>query len=153
LKIGMMVELPSVLEVIDELAEAVDFFSIGTNDFVQYMLAVDRTNEKVADLYLPHHPSVLRGLKRVIDAANRHQTDVSVCGDMVHEPAYLQLLLGMGVRKVSVNPTFIPRIKREIISIDCGYAAGLAREALDAKRVSEIETVLSRIGEVMQNEH
>ena len=148
LKVGMMIELPSVLEVIDDLAEEVDFFSVGTNDFIQYMLAVDRTNEKVADLYLPHHPSVLRALSRIIEAGNRHEIDVSICGDMVHEPAYLQLLIGLGIRKVSVNPSFIPRIKREINTVDCGYAAEMAREALAAKRISEIEAILKRIEKI-----
>jgi len=117
-KIGLMIELPSVLEVIEELAQEADYFSIGTNDFIQYMLAVDRTNEKVADLYLPHHPAILRALKRVVAAAIKCNREVSVCGDMVHEEKYLTYLLGIGVRKLSLNPSYIPQIQKAISAID-----------------------------------
>jgi len=84
LKIGMMVELPSVAELMDDFAREADFFSIGTNDLVQFMLGVDRTNESVAELYLPHHPSVLRTLDRIVRSATERGRDVSVCGDMAH---------------------------------------------------------------------
>ena len=84
-----MIELPAVLEIIDDLAQAADFFSIGTNDFIQYLLAVDRTNEKVADLYLPQHPAVLRGIKRVVCAAKQADIEVSICGDMAHDQKFI----------------------------------------------------------------
>ena len=113
-KIGVMLELPAILEIIDELAHAADFFSIGTNDFVQYMLAVDRTNEKVADFYLPHHPSVLRAFNRIVRAADRHRKDVSICGDMAHDERYVPYFLGIGVRKFSIDPAYFPRIQQAI---------------------------------------
>ncbi|MBD3317700.1 MAG: phosphoenolpyruvate--protein phosphotransferase, partial [Chitinivibrionales bacterium] len=102
--IGIMVELPSVLETIEAFAREADFFSIGTNDFVQYMLAVDRTNERVASLYLAHHPAVLRGIHRTLTAARAADIPLSICGEMAHESRYLPLLLGMGVRRFSVDP-------------------------------------------------
>ncbi|MCA9399587.1 MAG: phosphoenolpyruvate--protein phosphotransferase, partial [Candidatus Omnitrophica bacterium] len=141
-KIGLMIELPSVMEVIEELAELADFFSIGTNDFIQYMLAVDRTNEKVADLYLPHHPSILRGLKRVVDAAKRHKTDVSVCGDMAHETKFMPYLLGIGIRKLSLNANFIPRIQKVINRMTIKDAERQTKNILSKSRLREIVELL-----------
>jgi phosphotransferase system enzyme I (PtsP) len=115
--IGMMVELPSVVELAEDFAEVADFFSIGTNDFVQYMLAVDRTNEKVADLYLPYHPSVLRALKRVVSAAISRGKDVSICGQMAQDERYIKYLLGIGIRKFSLDAASLPKIQKIIDSI------------------------------------
>lgn len=141
-QMGIMVELPSVMEVIDELAREADFFSIGTNDFVQYMLAVDRSNEKVADLYLPHHPAVLRALKKVVEAAQRHGKDVSICGDMAHEEKYLGYLLGIGIRKLSLNPVYLPRIQAAIKKLDLRKAEKLTESILRQSRLSEISRLL-----------
>ncbi|HSV43103.1 MAG TPA: phosphoenolpyruvate--protein phosphotransferase, partial [Candidatus Bathyarchaeia archaeon] len=127
-QVGMMVELPSVMEILDELAQEADFFSIGTNDFIQYMLAVDRTNEKVAELYLPHHPSVLRALKRIVETACRHHKEVSVCGDMSYDERYLPFFLGIGVRAFSIDPHLIPRIQQTIQKIDLAAARQTADE-------------------------
>jgi phosphotransferase system, enzyme I, PtsP len=137
-KIGMMVELPAVLEIINELAQEADFFSIGTNDFIQYMLAVDRTNEKVADLYLPHHPSILRALKKIVQAANHYKKDISVCGDMAHSEKYIGYLLGIGLRKISVDPRYHPKIQRAINGINLKEAQKATHELLSQKRLSEI---------------
>lgn len=138
-KIGTMIELPAVVEIISEMAQEADFFSIGTNDFIQYMLAVDRTNEKVADLYLPHHPSVLRALKKIVDAAIAHQIEVSVCGDMSYDQRYLPYFLGIGLRKFSVDPHLIPGLQQVIETIDLKQAEAEAALLLQEKTVLGLE--------------
>ena len=135
--IGAMIEVPSILEVIDELALQADFFSIGTNDLIQYMLAVDRTNEKVADCYFPHHPAVLRGMKRVADAAKRHQRDISVCGDMANDPRYIPFLIGIGIHKFSLDPRYLPKIQQCIAAIDARKAEIFASKLLGEVNVNE----------------
>jgi phosphotransferase system enzyme I (PtsP) len=140
--VGMMVELPSVLPLISELAREAKFFSIGTNDLIQYTLAVDRTNEKVADLYTPHHPSVLRALKTVADAAVRHGCDLSVCGDMAHEPRYMPFLVGIGIRKFSLDARYIPKIQARLAALDRHQAERHANELLGMLRLKDIETAL-----------
>jgi len=144
IKIGLMIELPAVLEIIDELAKEADFFCIGTNDFIQYMLAVDRTNEKVADLYLPHHPSVLRALKKIIDAAHRYQKDVSICGDMAHNEKCLPFFIGVGIQKVSVDCLYLPKLQNLISSIDSKEAQEQARRILQKNKVSETLAILNK---------
>ncbi len=129
-QIGLMIEIPSVLEIIDDLAREADFFSVGTNDLIQYMLAVDRTNEKVADLYLPHHPAILRGLHRIVRAAERAGIDVSVCGDMAQDERYLPFLLGIGVRIFSVDAMYLTRIRRNIEKVDLSAAREEAGDLL-----------------------
>lgn len=144
--IGIMIELPSVLETIDAFAREADFFSIGTNDFVQYMLAVDRTNEKVASLYLAHHPAVLRGIRRVVRAARKASIPLSICGEMAHEPRYLPLLLGMGVRRLSMDPAYLLRLSRELTRIDLAEAHLLAERALGCESIAEVEQVMKEAG-------
>jgi len=131
-QIGMMIEIPAVVEIIETLAQMTDFLSIGTNDFIQYMLAVDRTNEKVASLYLPHHPSVLRSLARITRVALSYNKPVSVCGDMAHQPEYIPFLLGIGIRNLSVDAPYIPRIQKCISSISVKQAGKLASSLLKA---------------------
>jgi phosphotransferase system enzyme I (PtsP) len=140
--IGMMVELPSVLSIIDVLAAESDFFSIGSNDFIQYMLAVDRTNEKVASFYLPHHPAVLRGINTVVAAARAKNRVVSICGDMAHEVRYIPLLLGIGIRSFSVDPGYIPAIQRTIESVNMRDAQTLAHNVLSTASILQIEGLL-----------
>ncbi len=140
--VGMMVELPAVLEIIDELAQEADFFSIGTNDFIQYMLAVDRTNEKVADLYLPHHPAVLRALKKIVEAADRHHREVSVCGGMGDDDRYTAYLLGIGIRRFSIDPKNLPRVQKTISSIDLSQARRLVADILKRCRLPDISKAL-----------
>ncbi len=141
--IGLMIELPSVLEVIDDLAEEADFFSIGTNDFVQYMLAVDRTNEKVADLYQPFHPSILRGLKRIANAGIKANIDVSVCGDMVHDEKFVRFLIGIGVRTLSLNPMYLKRIQKVIVESSLKDAQQWSDKLLKEGRLSKILDLLA----------
>lgn len=141
-KIGMMVEVPAVIEIIDEFARIVDFFSIGTNDLVQYMLAVDRTNEEVAEFYIPHHPAILRAIKRVIDAAKAAQKDVSICGDMANKAGYLQFLLGCGIRNLSMNPIYLAENQRIISEIDLKQAEVLTSRLLATGDINIIEKEL-----------
>jgi phosphotransferase system, enzyme I, PtsP len=143
-KLGIMVEIPAVVELIDAFAQEVDFFSIGTNDLTQYTLAVDRTNERVAEWYVPHHPAVLRAIKRVVDAARERNREVSVCGEMAHEERYLPVLVGMGVRTLSVDPIHLPRVQRTIGGIVLAEAEALAREALAQTTASAVAGILER---------
>lgn len=143
-KVGMMVELPAVIEIIDELAKEADFFSIGTNDFIQYMLAVDRTNEKVADLYLPHHPSILRAFKKVVEAAQKEKIDVSVCGDMAHDVRYIPYFLGIGIRKFSLDSRAIPKIQQCVEAVDLKQAQRETKELLTRHRVSELGRIIGQ---------
>ncbi|MBW8035057.1 MAG: phosphoenolpyruvate--protein phosphotransferase [Planctomycetes bacterium] len=141
-KIGMMVELPSVVALADEFAEQVDFFSIGTNDFIQFMLGVDRTNENVAGFYIPCHPSVLRGIARVVTAAEKFGKPISVCGDMAHDEHYLAFLLGVGIRTLSVEAGYIARIQRAVGEIDIMEARELAERVLQKSDIRSIEKLL-----------
>lgn len=141
-KIGMMVEVPAVIEIIEEFARIVDFFSIGTNDLVQYMLAVDRTNEEVAEYYIPHHPAVLRAVKRVAEAAKACGKEVSVCGDMVNNGHYLQFLIGCGIRTLSMNPVYLAENQKIIGGIDVAKAEALTLRVLATGDISRIENEL-----------
>ena len=131
--LGVMLEVPAVVEIVDELAREADFLSIGTNDFVQYLLGVDRANDQVAYAYRPEHPSVLRTLKRLADAARRAEKDVSVCGEMAFDHDLMPFLLGIGIRTLSVPPQHLPQLQRRITSLSLGatetYAAQLLAEA------------------------
>jgi phosphotransferase system enzyme I (PtsP) len=120
--IGVMVEVPSLVEIMDAMAAEADFFSIGTNDFVQYTLAVDRSNEKVADYYRPYHPAVLRGLARIVKAAVSAKKDISICGEMGHDLIYIPFLLGIGVRRFSVDPQFLPVVQERVSSLSLSDA-------------------------------
>lgn len=142
--IGMMIELPSTVEIIHELAAEADFFSIGTNDFIQYMLAVDRGNEKVGDLYIPHHPSVIRALKRIVDAGQKAGIEVSVCGDMAHDPLYLSIFIGMGIDTISVNPTYIPKLKMVTQSMHRQQAQMMMPDLLAASSTSSVMQILNQ---------
>jgi phosphotransferase system enzyme I (PtsP) len=142
LMVGMMVELPSVTPIIDEFAGHADFFSIGTNDLIQYTLAVDRTNDKVADLYNPHHPAVLRFLEKIAASARDHGRDISVCGDMAHDPLYIPFLVGIGIRKFSLDARYIPKIQARLSILDTTKAVAHAREILAMTRMDQIEQAL-----------
>jgi phosphotransferase system enzyme I (PtsI) len=124
--IGMMVEVPSAALLADQFAKYVDFFSIGTNDLIQYTLAVDRTNENVASLYSASDPAVHKLVRAVIKAADRNGVAVNVCGEMSGDPIYTMLLIGMGLRQLSVTPHGIPEIKKIIRSITLADAKKVA---------------------------
>jgi len=128
LPIGMMVETPSAALMCDAFAQEVDFFSIGTNDLVQYTLAVDRANERVASLFSPANPSVLRLVREVIRAGQRHDVPVSLCGEVAGDPMYALLLLGLGLRTFSCSPPAIPEIKKVVRSVTLGQAYQLSQK-------------------------
>jgi phosphotransferase system enzyme I (PtsP) len=141
-KLGMMVELPSVIDLIDDFAREAEFFSIGTNDFIQFMLGVDRTNESVADFYLPHHPAVLRALNRIVHGVLEHGREISICGDMAHQPQYIPFLLGIGVQAFSVDPVYLLRTQQVITTTSLGYAQSLARSVLAQSRIGDVAALL-----------
>jgi phosphotransferase system enzyme I (PtsI) len=138
LPVGVMVEVPAAAVMADQLAKEVDFFSIGTNDLIQYTLAVDRTNETVADLYSAADPSVLRLIAMVVAAAEPRGLDVTVCGAMGGEPLYATLLLGLGVRRLSMPPHQLPEIKRVIRAIRDDRARELAAEVLELESALDV---------------
>jgi len=144
-KLGMMVELPSVVDLIDEFAEEVEFFSIGTNDLIQFMLGADRTNEHVSGFYLPYHPSVLRAINKVVKSANENNREISVCGDMAHQPEYIAFLLGIGIRILSVEPGYILRIQRTINNINLKEAQDLAGKMLKAGKNKDLQEIIEQI--------
>ncbi|MEM9082107.1 MAG: phosphoenolpyruvate--protein phosphotransferase [Planctomycetota bacterium] len=135
-KIGMMVETPAAAIMSTSFAREVDFFSVGTNDLIQYTIAVDRTNERVANLYSGADPAVLRLMKDTIRSARRHEVPVSCCGEVAGDPEYTMLLLGLGFRTLSASPSRLPYVKRVVRSVDINACELLARRAgsLDSER-------------------
>ncbi len=137
--LGIMIEVPAAAALADILAKEVDYFSIGTNDLIQYYLAVDRSNEFVSYLYKPLHPSVLRLIKFVIEAAAREGKDVAICGEMAADPLSAMVLLGFGLRKFSMNPIFIPRIKKALRSVEYRSVRRVVNQALSLRTAQEVE--------------
>ena len=137
-EVGAMIEIPSAAISADALAREVDFFSIGTNDLIQYALAVDRVNERIAHLYEPTHPAVLRLLKMIADAAHAHNIWVGVCGEMAGDIALIPLLLGLGVDELSASATLVPRVKRAVQSLAIPECQQLVDEALKLETPSKI---------------
>lgn len=133
LEVGVMVEIPSAAIMADAIAPHVGFFSVGTNDLVQYTLAVDRINERVAHLYEPSHPAVLNLIRMTIEAGHRHGIWVGVCGEMAADPLMTPLLLGLGVDEMSVAPPAVPLIKDAIRSLSMGRCKPLAEAALSSE--------------------
>ncbi|HJT76122.1 MAG TPA: phosphoenolpyruvate--protein phosphotransferase [Gemmataceae bacterium] len=142
LPVGTMIEVPSAALLADLMAREVDFFSVGTNDLIQYTLAADRTNQEVASLYNPGDPAVLRLVDQVVRAARKHEVTVNVCGEMAAEPLYTLLLLGLGLRQLSVTPHNLPEIKKVIRSITVDEAAQVAREALRLETARDVNHYL-----------
>jgi phosphotransferase system enzyme I (PtsI) len=132
LGVGMMIEVPSAAMIADLLAKEVAFFSLGTNDLVQYATAVDRTNERIAHLYMPTHPAVLRLIKMTADAGRAAGIHVSLCGEMGGDVSVTPLLVGLGVNELSCGASVLPRVKRAICSLDMAACRGLAELALKA---------------------
>ena len=140
--IGMMVELPAVAETMAEFAAEADFFAIGTNDFVQYMLGVDRGNKRVAQYYRPEHPSVLRALGRIVETANRAGKPISVCGEMGRDPAMLPFLIGIGIRRLSTDPQFILAIRRQVADLSLDGCQDYARALMAAGSIEDVQKII-----------
>lgn len=140
--VGAMVELPSAVEVANELAREADFLSVGSNDLVQYLLGVDRTNEAVSSLYVAQHPAVLRALQRVIRAAVNHDTSVSICGELAADPTLIPFLIGAGLKKLSVNPKLIPQVQKAVESYSFRECLVIAEKALSLGTIKEVREFL-----------
>jgi len=142
-KLGLMIEVPSAVEVAGELAAEADFLSIGSNDLVQYLLAVDRTNEHISDLYLSHHPAVLRSMRRAAEACLAHDKPLSLCGEMAADPKMLPFVLGIGIRTLSVEVRQIPVLHKNIAAIRMEDAVRRADKLLRLGRIQDIEIALN----------
>ena len=138
IEVGAMIETPSAALITDALAKRVQFFSLGTNDLIQYTLAVDRMNEKIAHLYEPTHPAIVRLIKMTADAGRKHGVWTGVCGEMAGDPALTPLLLGLGVTELSAAPAVVPQIKFLIRRLKMTEAVELAEFALGCESGSEI---------------
>ena len=145
IKIGIMIETPGAAMIADRLAREVDFFSIGTNDLVQYTLAADRGNPKVAPLYNCFHPAVLHLLHKTISAAQTHKIHAAMCGEMAGNPYATIFLLGLGLHEFSVLPPVLPKIKKLIRETDYKEAEALAHQILGMSDLKEIEKLVADI--------
>lgn len=147
--IGVMIEVPAAVYQVEALARRVDFLSVGTNDLTQYLLAVDRNNAHVADLYTDLHPAVLQALIQIVAGAKAYQREVSVCGEMAGNPATAVLLLGMGVDSLSMNAGSLLRVKWVMRSISSSRARELLQAALRCERAAEVKALLNKALEDM----
>jgi phosphoenolpyruvate-protein phosphotransferase (PTS system enzyme I) len=144
IRAGCMIELPSAVLVADALAREVDFFSIGTNDLIQYSLGIDRANDQVVYLYTPLHPAILRSVRMVVEAGEAAGIPVSMCGGMASEPLLTPLLVGLGLRSLSMAPIGIPVVKQAVRCASAGSCRGLAQQALAMATSVEIDDLLRR---------
>ncbi len=154
MEVGAMIEIPSAAISADALAREVDFFSIGTNDLIQYTIAVDRVNERIAHLYEPTHPAVLRLLKMIADAAHANDIWVGVCGEMARDVATIPILVGLGMDELSVGATSVPRVKMAVRSLAMPECQQLVNEVLQLQTSSEIlarclELATKRYGDLL----
>jgi len=140
--LGAMIEVPSAVMTADKLAREVDFFSLGTNDLVQYLLAVDRSNDEVADWFRSLHPAVLQSIKRTLDAAHRASIPAVVCGEMAAAPAYALVLVGLGARDLSMTASSIPRVRRMLAGIEIDRARQIAEQSLDCATADDAEELV-----------
>jgi phosphotransferase system enzyme I (PtsI) len=145
MQVGIMMEIPSAVAMADLLASEVDFFSIGTNDLIQYTLAIDRVNEHVAYLYDPLDPAVLRFIKQIVDAGHRAGIPVSVCGEMAGEPLYIPVLLGYQLDSLSMNPQTVPRVKNLIRRSVIEECRDFLNQALTLGTAQEIGVLLQTL--------
>jgi phosphotransferase system enzyme I (PtsI) len=142
MKVGMMVEVPSAVMMLDHFAEEVDFFSIGTNDLIQYALGVDRSNKDVAGLYTAADPSVLRLINMAVTTAKKFEVPISMCGQMCGNPLYTMLLLGIGLRSMSITPAAIPEIKQVVRRVSITACEKVAKRALELESARDVKTYL-----------
>jgi phosphotransferase system enzyme I (PtsI) len=153
-QIGAMIEVPSAVLMADAIAKEVDFFSIGTNDLIQYTMAIDRGNQNVAHLYNPLHPAVLKLLKQVTDAGRNNAIPVFICGEMASEPIYLPILLGLGLNELSANSNAIPIVKNAIRSLDVAQSRQFLDKVLTLTSTQRIEALVQdTFGDLLNNNH
>ncbi len=153
-EVGVMIEVPSAVIVADILAKEVDYFSIGTNDLIQYSLAIDRGNFEVAHMYQPLHPAILRMLKHVSDIAQKNHLKLSMCGEMASEPLYVPLLLAMGFHELSMNPQSIPTVKRMVRSIRLNDCKKFLKQVMKLTEISKInDLVQEKYGKLLSQKN
>src|SRR5262249_48323178 len=140
MEVGMMVEVPSAVLMMDRFVDEVDFFSIGTNDLIQYCLAVDRSNKDVASLYTAADPSVIRLIEMAVRTAGFFNKPISMCGQMCGNPLYTMLLLGIGLRSLSVTPAAVPEIKRVCRSVSLSQCERVAEQVRSLETARDIKT-------------
>jgi phosphotransferase system enzyme I (PtsI) len=151
-QIGAMIEVPAAALTAEQIAREVDFLSVGTNDLIQYTLAIDRTDERLSGHYEPREPSVLRLLRMIASAGRRTGKDLSVCGEMAADPLMVALLVGLGFRAFSMTPAAIPVVKRGLRAVDSREAVRLAREALVADSAEDVHVLLAPLAAAMTEE-
>jgi phosphotransferase system enzyme I (PtsI) len=140
--VGIMIEVPSAAMSADLLAPEVDFFSIGTNDLIQYLLAVDRNNDHLAYLYDPIHPAIIRIMKHVVDKAHEAGVKAGICGEMASDPQFLLLMLGLGLDELSMNPVSVPLIKQMVRSLKYSDCREILEHCLSLSTAQEINEYL-----------
>jgi phosphotransferase system enzyme I (PtsI) len=151
-QIGIMIEVPSAAIMADVFAKEVDFFSIGTNDLIQYTMAIDRGNRQVAHLYSPMHPAVIRLLKQVADAGRKHNIPVFMCGEMAGEPLYAPILLGLGLNELSTNAQAVPLVKNAIRQISAAESRNFVQQILGQSTTQQIEELVQNTyGDLLGN--
>jgi len=140
-----MIETPAAALIADSLAQEVDFFSIGTNDLIQYVMAADRTNDLLSDLYQPLHPAVLKLIQLTIEGANKNNIEVSICGEMGGNPMFVALLMGFGdIHSISTEPINVPAIKETVRNIDTNDFKKIATQCLQLNTEKKIEALLKK---------
>jgi phosphotransferase system enzyme I (PtsI) len=144
IEVGVMIEVPSAAVISDIIAKEVDFLSIGTNDLIQYTMAVDRVNADVAHLYTPMHPAILRLLKNIIDSAHAAGKNVGMCGEMAGDPAYTAILLGLGLDEFSMSAGQIPKVKKIIRSISKTEAKKLVEQLFKCESMHDIDITMKK---------
>ncbi len=144
LPLGVMIEVPSAVWIADELAAESDFLSVGSNDLIQYLLALDRGNAALQGLYDPHHPAVLRAIRQTVEAGHRHGRRVSICGEMAGNALSVPLLLGLGFDRLSVSPSLVPEIKEAVRSVDYAACIDLVEAALAASDGAAVRRLIHR---------
>jgi phosphoenolpyruvate-protein phosphotransferase (PTS system enzyme I) len=142
---GCMIETPAAATIPDILASEAEFFSVGSNDLIQYTLAADRTNSRVTYIYEPLHLAVLRMMRSIIHAGHRHKRSVSLCGEMASDPIYTIILLGLGIDELSVNPAMVPAIKKIIRSVNFAEAREIAHGVLRERRAKDVQSYIEQM--------
>jgi phosphoenolpyruvate-protein kinase (PTS system EI component) len=150
LPFGIMIEVPSAVQMVEHLIQEADFLSVGTNDLIQYTLAVDRNNEKVAGFFEPLHPAVIASIARVAQAGEKAGKRVGVCGEMAGDPKMASLLVGLGITQLSMIPQNVPRVKKTIRQISYQEASEMAQKVREQRTVDEVKALLKPFWERLE---